>query len=97
MLSLVHLFSFPSSVFHSPGDDAGEAVQLTELDAKALLQVSIEHENSENSSSKAHCGLVNEVTKQQVVVQFLEVRFPTKLICEVYYKNLTQQALVSFF
>lgn len=55
------------------GEEAAPAVEDTNIDPNELLQVSTEHECQESSPSQPGNGLVNDITKQQMIVQFLKV------------------------
>ena len=56
----------------APDDSEASAPDQDEvIDPNELRQVSTEHGSS--SSSQATNGIVNEITKQQMVVQFLKV------------------------
>lgn len=48
-------------------------VEGKDIDPTELLEVSAEHENRNTSAEEPNNGLVNEITKQQMVVQFLKV------------------------
>lgn len=48
-------------------------VEGKDIDPTELLEVSAEHENRDTSAERPNNGLVNEITKQQMVVQFLKV------------------------
>ncbi|XP_015767731.1 PREDICTED: condensin complex subunit 1-like [Acropora digitifera] len=68
------------AIFLAPDDSEASAPDQDEvIDPNELLQVSTEHGSS--SSSQATNGIVNEITKQQMVVQFLKdyVHFQTQM------------------
>ena len=71
--SFVSDFQFTVFLLWLVPDDseASEPDQDEVIDPNELLQVSTEHGRS--SSSQAINGIVNEITKQQMVVQFLKV------------------------
>lgn len=48
-------------------------VEGTDIDPTELAEVSAEHENPDSSADQPGNGLVNDITKQQMVVQFLKV------------------------
>ena len=54
-------------------EDPAPEVEGKDIDPAELLEVSAEHENQESSADKPDNGLVNEITKQQMIVQFLKV------------------------
>lgn len=56
-------------------------VEGKDIDPTELLEVSAEHENRDTSAEGPNNGLVNEITKQQMVVQFLKdyVHFQTQM------------------
>ncbi|RMX45777.1 hypothetical protein pdam_00004164 [Pocillopora damicornis] len=56
-------------------------VEGKDIDPTELLEVSAEHENRDTSAERPNNGLVNEITKQQMVVQFLKdyVHFQTQM------------------
>ncbi|CAH3036153.1 unnamed protein product [Pocillopora meandrina] len=56
-------------------------VEGKDIDPTELLDVSAEHENRDTSAEGPNNGLVNEITKQQMVVQFLKdyVHFQTQM------------------
>ncbi|XP_066028149.1 condensin complex subunit 1 [Pocillopora verrucosa] len=56
-------------------------VEGKDIDPTELLEVSAEHENRNTSAEEPNNGLVNEITKQQMVVQFLKdyVHFQTQM------------------
>ena len=56
-------------------EDVFPPVEDNDIDPNELLQVSTEHENQDSSSNQPENGLVNEITKQQMIVQFLKVGF----------------------
>ncbi|KAJ7379614.1 meiotic chromosome condensation [Desmophyllum pertusum] len=62
-------------------DEAVPQVEGTDIDPTELLEVSAEHENRESSADQPDNGLVNDITKQQMVVQFLKdyVYFQTQM------------------
>ena len=54
-------------------EDAAPRVEGTDIDPAELLEVSAEHENQGSSAGQPINGPVNDITKQQLIVQFLKV------------------------
>ena len=54
-------------------EEAAPRVEATDIDPTELLEVSAEHENQGSSADQPGNGLVNDITKQQMIVQFLKV------------------------
>lgn len=58
----------------SDSEEAVPQVEGTDIDPTELAEVSAEHENQDSSADQQPSnGLVNDITKQQMVVQFLKV------------------------
>jgi len=78
--SVEEQLSIMKAIFLAPDDSEASAPDQDEvIDPNELRQVSTEHGSS--SSSQATNGIVNEITKQQMVVQFLKdyVHFQTQM------------------
>lgn len=54
-------------------EEAAPGVEATDIDPTELLEVSAEHETQGSSADQPSNGLVNDITKQQMIVQFLKV------------------------
>ena len=66
---LTYFFSLASE-----GEKETTAIEGADIDPHELVQVSAEHENQDSSTNQPGNGLVNDITKQQMIVQFLKVR-----------------------
>ena len=56
-------------------EEAAPPDEGRDIDPNELLQVSTDHENESSSSNPPSNGLINNITKQQMIVQFLKVGF----------------------
>lgn len=54
-------------------EEVAPQVEDAGIDPTELLEVSAESENRDSSADQPGSGLVNDITKQQMVVQFLKV------------------------
>lgn len=79
--SVEEQLSIMKAIFLGAGDseEAAPRVEGTDIDPTELLEVSAELENQGSSSDQPSNGPVNDITKQQLIVQFLKdyVHFQT--------------------
>lgn len=80
--SVEEQLSIMKAIFLAADDEEAPApVEDEAIDPNELLQVSTQHNHESSSSSQPTNGIVNEITKQQMVVQFLKdyVHFQTQM------------------
>lgn len=69
----MYLALFPVCFLAADSEEAAPQVEATDINPTELLEVSAEHENQRSSVDQPGNGLVNDITKQQMIVQFLKV------------------------